>query len=226
MSSIGVGILNQEWLQQNWLMNPSVLSLGVPPSWWHSTVWKWHIPPKMQIFIWLVLENRILTWDNLTPRGFTGPNVCPLRWCAAESCIYLFFDCHYLHRIWDAVKLILPAITAWTGESISCCFHNWIRDNPGHIAMPSSSGRYGWQGTLVSLKIRPLILCGSLGRLLLYFWTRSALFLDSQAVSKCVPVFPLGSRPGPRRQDFMVFFYGASQQGGHLAVESSSLLTR
>jgi hypothetical protein len=38
----------------------------------------WKIPqwPKLKMFKWIVLHNRILTWDNLMKRGFIGPSHC------------------------------------------------------------------------------------------------------------------------------------------------------
>jgi len=34
-------------------------------NWWAQGLWEWHIPTRLKCFFWLVLHNRILTWDNL-----------------------------------------------------------------------------------------------------------------------------------------------------------------
>jgi hypothetical protein len=33
--------------------------------WWTSLIWKWELPLKIKLFIWLLLKKSILTWDNL-----------------------------------------------------------------------------------------------------------------------------------------------------------------
>jgi hypothetical protein len=33
-------------------------------SWWSSVVWKLESPFRAKIFMWLALDNKILTWDN------------------------------------------------------------------------------------------------------------------------------------------------------------------
>jgi hypothetical protein len=43
-----------------------------------SVIWKSNLWPKVNIFLWLLVQNRILTWDNLRKRGFIGPSTCPL----------------------------------------------------------------------------------------------------------------------------------------------------
>lgn len=63
--------------------------------WWHVQVWKWCIPPKVRIFIWLLLEEKILIWSNLQKRGFTGPGICSLCHQEAETLVHLFILCPF-----------------------------------------------------------------------------------------------------------------------------------
>ena len=35
----------------------------------HSLIWTSSLPTKIGCFIWLVMENKILTWDNLQRKG-------------------------------------------------------------------------------------------------------------------------------------------------------------
>lgn len=37
--------------------------------WWWTDVWKVHAPPKARPFMWLLLANRILIWNNLQRHG-------------------------------------------------------------------------------------------------------------------------------------------------------------
>lgn len=38
---------------------------------WHAFNWT-----KVSTFLWLLCHNRILTWDNLRKRSFSGPSIC------------------------------------------------------------------------------------------------------------------------------------------------------
>ena len=75
-------------------------------------IWKCNIPLKLICFIWLCLENRINTWDNLIKRGWVGPNRCCLCRNEEESVNHLFSAfsftgniinclCGTLHRTMD-----------------------------------------------------------------------------------------------------------------------------
>ena len=46
--------------------------------WWYNALWKWFIPLKVKLLCWLMMENKILTWDKYLKRGGFGPNVCIL----------------------------------------------------------------------------------------------------------------------------------------------------
>ena len=41
-------------------------------------IWSGTLPKKNNFFIWLALMNKLLTWDNLQKRGWTGPGICAL----------------------------------------------------------------------------------------------------------------------------------------------------
>jgi hypothetical protein len=41
-------------------------------NWWHYSLWKWDMAPKIKHFTWLLLENKIITWENLQKRGKLG----------------------------------------------------------------------------------------------------------------------------------------------------------
>jgi hypothetical protein len=53
---------------------------------WRSRLWKWNCPLKIKLFTWLMTENKILVWDNLQKRGWSGPNRCIL--CKEDSETY------------------------------------------------------------------------------------------------------------------------------------------
>jgi hypothetical protein len=37
---------------------------------WRNRLWKWNIHQKIKLFLWLAVENKILTWNNLQLRGW------------------------------------------------------------------------------------------------------------------------------------------------------------
>jgi hypothetical protein len=66
-----------------------------------SKVWNPALWPKVSTFLWLVVHNRALTWDNLRKRGFIGPSICALCHQQEETKEHLFNGCHYSQQIWD-----------------------------------------------------------------------------------------------------------------------------
>ena len=59
----------------------------------HDFIWSGALPNKISCFIWLVLENKILTWDNLQRRGWTGPGMCALCKSKDECTRHMFSMC-------------------------------------------------------------------------------------------------------------------------------------
>jgi hypothetical protein len=45
---------------------------GVVIGGWRKSLWSWECPIKINLFIWLMVENKILTWEILQCRGFLG----------------------------------------------------------------------------------------------------------------------------------------------------------
>ena len=41
-------------------------------------LWNNDLPDKIGCFIWLDIGNKLLTWDNLQKRGWSGPGICAL----------------------------------------------------------------------------------------------------------------------------------------------------
>ena len=64
-----------------------------------ALIWSGILPTKISCFIWLVLENKILTWDNLQRKGWIGPGIYAL--CnAEEDCVQHIFS---LCSVWNEV---------------------------------------------------------------------------------------------------------------------------
>jgi len=57
-----------------------------------SAIWSLKIPPRVHMFLWLLINNRALTRDNLAKRRKVEDESC-LFCCEKETCQHLFFDC-------------------------------------------------------------------------------------------------------------------------------------
>ena len=77
----------------------------------NTKIWRnlWDLKhwPKITLFLWLVAHSSILTWDNLSKRGFVGPSMCLLCGEAEETMNHLLNSCHYTTQIWDQATLVM-----------------------------------------------------------------------------------------------------------------------
>jgi hypothetical protein len=65
--------------------------------WWWSKLWKVKAPPKSILFMWLILNNRVLTWEMLQKRNKIGPGRCSLCKENEETTTHLFLSCSILY---------------------------------------------------------------------------------------------------------------------------------
>lgn len=65
-----------------------------------STLWKSGCPPRMIYFVWLLFNNRNLTWDNLIKRSWHGPSRCYICESDEESNLHIFFCCRLTLDLW------------------------------------------------------------------------------------------------------------------------------
>jgi len=59
---------------------------------------------NLNIFFWLFLEGKIVTWDSLQRRGWSGPGFCILCCRDMETITHLLFDCQFSHAMWSNLK--------------------------------------------------------------------------------------------------------------------------
>ena len=74
---------------------------GSAPSCWEKSIWHWRIPLKLKIFVWLSLNNKVLTWDNIQRSVSNGSGICIL----SKGNLKMFF--FYFFNIWSELGSLL-----------------------------------------------------------------------------------------------------------------------
>ncbi|KAK6127601.1 hypothetical protein DH2020_038662 [Rehmannia glutinosa] len=73
-----------------------------PKTFWHTAVWKNFIPPKFSFCVWLAINDRLATINNL--KYLDVDPTCKLCGNYLENASHLFFDCIVTRLLWDKVK--------------------------------------------------------------------------------------------------------------------------
>jgi hypothetical protein len=63
-------------------------------------MWKIAAPPRVYIFLWLLVNNKTLTRDNLVKRRNLDDKTC-VFYNEPESVTHLFFQCCVTQAMWD-----------------------------------------------------------------------------------------------------------------------------
>jgi len=62
---------------------------------WHRSLWDWDLAPKIKLFTWLMMEDKILTQDNLQRRGWSRPSICSVCLQDLETVLHLMLQCGF-----------------------------------------------------------------------------------------------------------------------------------
>ena len=81
-------------------------------------VWKLNIPPRVQFFLWLLSNNRVLTRDNLAKRREVNDPTC-LFCNEKESITHLFFQCCVAINVWEYISGCLNKVVGADFESVA-----------------------------------------------------------------------------------------------------------
>jgi len=81
-------------------------------------VWLKHIPSKVSLLVWRLLQNRLPTKDNLLRRGVTtgGALTCVAGCEASETALHLFLVCGVSSALWSDVRMWLGIFTVTPGD--------------------------------------------------------------------------------------------------------------
>lgn len=108
-----------------------VCNISYPmPSWHHwKVVWKSEAIPKIKFFLWILLNGKTLTAENLQKRGINGPSRCPNCLAAEELMHHLFIECHFAINCWR--NLSHNNQIPWnTQNTIGEILYKWKKDYP------------------------------------------------------------------------------------------------
>ncbi|KAJ3697089.1 hypothetical protein LUZ61_000794 [Rhynchospora tenuis] len=81
---------------------------------YHTLLWKMKIPPKVKVFLWVALLDRVLTQHNLLLRNW--PTISSCKCCShgiIETTSHLFVQCEYAVQVWTLLqaRFSLPLLT-------------------------------------------------------------------------------------------------------------------
>jgi hypothetical protein len=60
---------------------------------WLHQLWKWPVPLKKKLFIWLSAKGKVLTWEILRKRGWEGPGICNFCKRSIEDIHHILIHC-------------------------------------------------------------------------------------------------------------------------------------
>ena len=118
--------------KMNYIHKKTNYNVHVNPAIWNY-LWNRSTLPKIEMFIWSLLHERVLTGENLEKRGFAGPFRCPLCAEASENINHLFLNCPYAISVWKEVMKCGGDKIQWP-EKIQDCFLNWNKMYQGELA--------------------------------------------------------------------------------------------
>ncbi|GJR74301.1 putative RNA-directed DNA polymerase [Tanacetum coccineum] len=89
------------------------------PSLTPCTRWWKILPRKVNVFVWRLTLDRLLTRLNLSLRGLEIPSIlCPMCYNGVESVDHVFFGCELAFNIWRLIRV-------WTNINMSS-FSSWF----------------------------------------------------------------------------------------------------
>lgn len=105
-------------------------------TWWHPKLWRWRLPLKICCFIWLCLNGKILTWDQLPKRGVVGPGICLLCHDDSESAGHLFIQCPFVVSVWKHCQDALAMNVNWNLSNLNDNLQAWFVASPMFPELP------------------------------------------------------------------------------------------
>ena len=101
-----------------------------------TQVWKFNIPQKIKCFIWLDLNGKINTWDNLCKKGWLDLNRCSPCKTSAESVYHLFVNCTFAQEVIYSLVRLFDVHLTWTDTSLVENLTSWFSKDGELLYLP------------------------------------------------------------------------------------------
>uniref|UniRef100_A0A452ZUF0 Reverse transcriptase zinc-binding domain-containing protein n=1 Tax=Aegilops tauschii subsp. strangulata TaxID=200361 RepID=A0A452ZUF0_AEGTS len=90
----------------------------------YKWIWESKIPLKIQIFLWQLFQDAILTRDVMSRRKWAGNSTC--SFCSErETSQHLFFTCPVARIMWRTVGCVLDEEKFYTFGLAAMCWAMW-----------------------------------------------------------------------------------------------------
>jgi len=115
-------------IKEGYIVINSTLLAPPNPALWNE-IWRAKCLPKIDMFIWTLAHNAILTGDNLRKKGWEGPTRCPFCVSKEETVAHLLLNCPFSLEIWNL------ALAPWMSQvsiptKISSLLIRWMESCP------------------------------------------------------------------------------------------------
>eukprot|EP01018_Ginkgo_biloba_P029911 Gb_05538 [translate_table: standard] len=75
--------------------------------------------------MWLALNNKVLTWDNMKKRNKSGCGRCSLCKVSDETITHLLITYPYTSHLWKVLEHELGFTSGWSGSAFEECLRKW-----------------------------------------------------------------------------------------------------
>jgi len=107
-------------------------------------MWSSDLAYMIKLFLWLDLENKILTWDILRKRGSQSLIIYSL-WCRdKETALHLFVNFPFTHHLCKFLYTFFSLVSPWRCNSLTNCLDNSLKMENFYITLPSLECWYIW----------------------------------------------------------------------------------
>lgn len=103
---------------------------------WIQKSWKLEFPLKLKCFGWMALHDKILTWENLSRRGFIGPSICFLCMQHSEDVARLLLRCPIATEVWNFVLHTLQIGGDLKNHSLESYLRHWFETQYEFCTLP------------------------------------------------------------------------------------------
>jgi hypothetical protein len=111
---------------------------------WRRHLWTWDLALTLKLFLWLALENKILSWENVRKRGWACPIICSLCLSDEETVNHIFITRSFSQSVWLALAIVYNLNIIWGGGSLFQFFEAWLLVEKSRKTLPALMCWYLW----------------------------------------------------------------------------------